>query len=141
MFTIKLWGVDILLWILFWISQNFVEEVSRRMVNLSYVLLILSINIMILASCLMVAMVTKPTENTILVALNQNGLAMFLLVRNVSFYIYFLQANISTGLVNLSMKTIYASDALAMTVLSLYLLFICGVAVYLLYKKITLKFW
>lgn len=38
------------------------------------------------------------------------------------------QANLATGVVNLSMKTMYASNAVAMGVLSLYALVVCGVA-------------
>lgn len=38
------------------------------------------------------------------------------------------QANVLTGLVNLSMRTMYAGDATAMFVLSAYSLAICGVA-------------
>lgn len=38
------------------------------------------------------------------------------------------QANLATGIVNLSIKTMYASDAVAMAVLSAYALAICGVA-------------
>ena len=38
------------------------------------------------------------------------------------------QANLATGVVNLSMQTMYASDAMAMGVLSLYAVVVCGVA-------------
>ena len=37
------------------------------------------------------------------------------------------QANVLTGAVNLSMKTMYVSDARAMLVLSAYSLVVCGV--------------
>jgi len=128
-FTGKLWALDILLWILTWISRTFVEEFSRRMANLSYVLLLLSQNVMILASVLMVAMITRPVDNSIMVAVNQNGLLSFLL------------ANICTGLVNLSMKTIYASPMVAMGTISVYLLFVTAISLLLYTHKIILKFW
>lgn len=69
----------------------------------------------------------------LLEAINKNGLVLFLLVSisrsdmrmpdtNVG------QANLATGIVNLSMKTMYASNTVAMGVLSLYALAVCGVA-------------
>ena len=39
-----------------------------------------------------------------------------------------LQANLATGVINMSMATMYASDATAMIVLTLYALGVCGAA-------------
>ena len=71
----------------------------------------------------------------LLEAINKNGLVLFLLV-SVSADVFGVgegadgggQANLATGVVNLSMKTMYASDAMAMGVLSLYAVAVCGVA-------------
>ncbi|KAI9459321.1 GWT1-domain-containing protein [Russula earlei] len=52
----------------------------------------------------------------LLEAINRNSLAVFLL------------ANVATGVVNLSMQTMYASDRRAMCVLSAYALFLCAFA-------------
>lgn len=52
----------------------------------------------------------------LLEAINRNGLAVFLL------------ANLATGLVNVSMKTMYASDTVALLVLGLYSGGICALA-------------
>ncbi|KAG8992302.1 Glucosaminyl phosphatidylinositol (GlcN-PI) nositol acylation protein [Tulasnella sp. JGI-2019a] len=52
----------------------------------------------------------------LLEAINLNGLALFLI------------ANVLTGLVNLSMQTMYASDSVAMLTLMGYLSAICGLA-------------
>ncbi|KAG8950160.1 Glucosaminyl phosphatidylinositol (GlcN-PI) nositol acylation protein [Tulasnella sp. 424] len=49
-------------------------------------------------------------------AINRNGLPVFLL------------ANVATGLINLSMQTMYMSDLSAMVVLILYVSGVCGVA-------------
>ncbi|KAI5121922.1 hypothetical protein M0805_000251 [Coniferiporia weirii] len=58
----------------------------------------------------------KPKAPMLLEAINLNGLALFLL------------ANIVTGLINLSMSTMYASDTTAMLVLSAYSFGLCLVA-------------
>ena len=67
----------------------------------------------------------------LLEAINRNALAVFLLVRASSFPFFFFvglyndvclerQANVTTGVVNMSMQTMYASDGRAMSVLSAY---------------------
>ncbi|ETW77608.1 hypothetical protein HETIRDRAFT_480289 [Heterobasidion irregulare TC 32-1] len=56
------------------------------------------------------------TAPPLLEAINRNGLALFLL------------ANLATGVINMSMATMYASDATAMIVLTLYALGVCGAA-------------
>ncbi|KAH9921820.1 GWT1-domain-containing protein [Fomitopsis serialis] len=125
--------------------------VSRRLVNLQYILWIAAYNVSFILGymCLDLAFFASPLSKStyspysklkvqhdpvmlkkddrhghtvegsapaLLDAINKNGLALFLL------------ANLATGVVNLSMKTMYASDAVAMAVLSAYALAICGVA-------------
>eukprot|EP01118_Nematostelium_gracile_P012750 TRINITY_DN4703_c0_g1_i2.p1 TRINITY_DN4703_c0_g1~~TRINITY_DN4703_c0_g1_i2.p1 ORF type:complete len:456 (+),score=74.79 TRINITY_DN4703_c0_g1_i2:36-1403(+) len=121
--------MDVAFWVMTAISHLYVEPVSRRMVNMSYVLLITSMSVMVLTTSLIVALITKPIENSVLVALNRNGLALFLL------------ANICTGLVNLSIQTIHCNNLKAFLILFGYISFICGVALFLWKKKISLKFW
>ena len=49
-------------------------------------------------------------------AINRNGLAFFLI------------CNLATGLVNISMETMYVSDIMAVVVLGLYSSAVCGLA-------------
>ncbi|KZT08215.1 uncharacterized protein LAESUDRAFT_757895 [Laetiporus sulphureus 93-53] len=124
--------------------------VSRRLVNLQYILWVAAYNTSFLLGYLVLDLLffaspssrsryspysklkVKPdpavlstSERTLraaarapplLEAINHNGLVLFLL------------ANLATGLVNLTMPTMYMSDPAAMAVLSLYSLTICGVA-------------
>lgn len=62
-------------------------------------------------------------------AVNRNQLAIFLI------------ANVMTGAVNASMKTLYSSDLTALCVLSGYMFTVCLVAVLLDHYSVTLKFW
>ncbi|TFY79982.1 hypothetical protein EWM64_g4031 [Hericium alpestre] len=57
-----------------------------------------------------------PTAPPLLEAINRNGLVIFLL------------SNVATGLVNLSMETMYASTGTSMVVLALYAMGVCGFA-------------
>jgi phosphatidylinositol glycan class W len=70
----------------------------------------------------------------LLEAINRNALAVFLLVRLPPFLLLVIidddvclewQANVMTGVVNLSMRTMYASDRRAMGVLSAYAFGVC----------------
>lgn len=71
------------------------------------------------------------TQNTcdLISAVNYNGL------------FYFLLANLLTGCVNMSVKTIYQSDVVAMAILTLYMFVLSTVAYFLYKQKISLKFW
>lgn len=72
---------------------------------------------------------------TLLDAVNKNGLVLFLLVRTHGHKRYSMwltivhpKANVVTGLINLSIPTMYASDGLAMVVLGSYAFGMSGVA-------------
>ncbi|BGP18836.1 hypothetical protein JCM10213_003491 [Rhodosporidiobolus nylandii] len=97
-------------------------EVSRQLANLPYVLWIVAFNtsfiFLYLVVHLVVASLYPPTSPraassataapAIFEAINRNGLAVFLI------------ANLLTGLTNVSIKTMYASDATALVVLTAY---------------------
>ncbi|KAK9894640.1 GWT1-domain-containing protein [Cystobasidium minutum MCA 4210] len=90
-------------------------QVSRRLANTSYVLWVAAFNVSFLCLYLAVDLfgfagnsLTKTRGPALFDALNRNSLAVFLV------------ANLLTGLVNVSMKTMYASDTTAVLVLLMY---------------------
>lgn len=105
--------------------------------NTSYVLWVAAFNVSFLCLNLAVELLGKKqglsqAEPAIFDALNCNSLAIFLLVSQLHFNINNLkyrdstyltparQANLLTGLINVSMQTMYASDATAVLVLVIY---------------------
>ncbi|KAI9318449.1 GWT1-domain-containing protein [Dichotomocladium elegans] len=89
-------------------------EVSRRMCNLPYVIWVVAFNLSLIVA-LMWADYFYPIPGrgpTLLDAINVNGLVTFL------------WANVLTGLVNLSMQTLYASTAVSLGVLSCYIILV-----------------
>jgi len=68
------------------------------------------------ATATMMAGPSSVPAPALLEAINRNSLAVFLL------------ANVATGAINLSMRTMYASDGRAMCVLGVYALGLCGFA-------------
>jgi phosphatidylinositol glycan class W len=102
--------------------------VSRRLANATYALFIVAYNAFQLGVFATLAALF-PGASDLAAAVNRSGLFVFLL------------ANVLTGTVNLSMKTIYADDATAMLVLAAYLFAVFGTAHLLHQRNITLKFW
>jgi phosphatidylinositol glycan class W len=111
-------------------------SISRRLLNMPYVLWLLAQNGLLLTG-FMVAELVAPAPAALCVlsdrrldlleAINANQLALFLL------------ANLATGAVNLSMRTLDASDTTALVVLVSYLLALSTVAITLGTHGVRLK--
>jgi len=133
LFVIKLCLADVAFWILAYLSEVYIDPVSRRMGNLGYVLYTVSYNLFLLsAHALFLLFAAKytigtPTPSLIINSINTNQLFVFLL------------GNLLTGLVNFMVNTIRAPPENAMLILSVYLLVVCGIAVVLNRRGIAIK--
>ncbi|KAH3686602.1 hypothetical protein WICPIJ_002401 [Wickerhamomyces pijperi] len=104
--------------------------VSRRLANLSYILWVCAYNTGFLYCFFAFDSIFGSTDSqsdsqsqsVSLQAVNKNGMFVFLI------------ANLSTGLVNMSLNTLDCGNAVAMLVLTLYCVSIWGVCVWMLYK-------
>ncbi|XP_045159757.2 phosphatidylinositol-glycan biosynthesis class W protein-like [Mercenaria mercenaria] len=150
--------VSIVCWVLMYFTGKHVEPVSRRFANLAYLLWMVAFNSMLMFAFLVFDIAVtclshlcriakkkespdhKPETDTatpgddyntcdLISAINYNGL------------FYFLLANLLTGLVNMSVKTIYQSNLVAMTILTGYMFLLSSVLYFLYRKKISLKIW
>jgi glucosaminylphosphatidylinositol acyltransferase len=118
--------------------------VSRRMANLAYIVWVCAFNTaQLLLFCLIETFVfpdvykakdkdaerarVNEATSQVMQAFNRNGLALFLL------------ANILTGLINMSIKTLHMGDLPAMVILVGYMGVICAVALALHQKNISIK--
>lgn len=134
-----------------------VADAWRAQTNMSYVIWILAYNMVQLTALLVAELVwalpTQPPVVIVLAGLNDNGLALFLLVRHVgSGRCVWLalshsplsprgpQANVMTGLVNMGMVTIYASQRVAYVVVCAYTGAVAAAAAGL-YRRVKLKVW
>lgn len=107
-------------------------DVSRRFANLPYVIWVVAYNVGFLSVYCLIDMIFGADKreynvSVILEAFNSNGLILFLL------------ANVSTGIVNMSMSTIDVSKETSMVVLLSYAAFLAVVSVIMLKKKIYIK--
>ncbi|TIB73479.1 hypothetical protein E3Q23_03000 [Wallemia mellicola] len=107
---------SILYWSLYGGARFFNMEVSRRMANLPYILWTVAFNTSFLTLFLLIDLVNFKTPSRqavavpgILQAINNNGLALFLI------------ANVFTGIINLSIETIYSSTITSTMILAVYL--------------------
>lgn len=128
-----------ILWCAMVWSETHVQLVSRRFANLSYVIWILALSVLLLFLLLLVDLYSqyqsfifpkkREEDVCLLSAVNYNGL------------VYFLLANVLTGLVNLSVDTLQMSTVQSMTILISYMGTLSIVTLMLCKWKIRLKFW
>jgi phosphatidylinositol glycan class W len=121
------------------VCETYVQSASRRMCNLTYVAFIVALNCASLLGFSVVESIFRKatatgdvpsTESPLLDAVNRNQLALFLV------------ANLSTGAINLSMRTVFASDAVAYVVIGAYLVWVLTVAVvWSVVLRLRLKAW
>ncbi|WWC91613.1 uncharacterized protein L201_006559 [Kwoniella dendrophila CBS 6074] len=91
--------------------------VSRRFANAPYVLFISSYNTLFLLGYLLIEFLFPQIPiPKLLESINQNGLLVFLI------------ANLFTGLINISIESMYLNNVLAMLVLLAYSIAVCGLA-------------
>lgn len=140
----KLWWRR--MWILFflflglWFWQDVILDYgfglqpSRRLCNVGYIILVLSCNCGLLAHLLMLDLILplrrdqghSRTGNVILHAVSTQ--------RNSQLFV-FLVANITTGVINVSFRTLYATPAQTVAILAGYSLFVSGSS--LVFGKLT----
>jgi len=105
--------ITLLTWFLAYFLENFLHlPPSRRMANLTYVLYVLSINLLVLILCLMIDIFSN---------IGQVGV----IFQSISYQrnsqlIVFLIANVLTGIINKSIFTLAASNTLSLVILSGY---------------------
>jgi phosphatidylinositol glycan class W len=160
-FFLRLAALDAVLWIAAVLVRLYVDDVSRRMVNLAYILWVCAHNLLMLLLLFLVDLLLpplspqlaqdragrrlKPDEVCYLAFLysclpfrllhslpatfTRQALAMenkgLLVIVNSRQFPVFLLANIMTGAINLSMKTIYAEAHTAYIVICLYMSTLC----------------
>lgn len=146
--AVRIAVLSLILWKLTY-SLRDLFGVSRRMANMGYVIWILSIATTMTALFILLEVfyyfitfdapgrqmddTDEDIDNNciplIFRAINYNGLA------------FFLGANLLTGLVNIMVQTLLVDTALAVLLLIVYMLVLCGITVFLYTYRIQLKAW
>ncbi|KAJ1296933.1 hypothetical protein BS78_01G339300 [Paspalum vaginatum] len=127
--VVQIWVLAASFWILAIMFDTYIERVSRRMCNFSYVMLVFGQNFQVLSILTLVGFGSYKKNLVLEDAFNQNMLGSFLL------------ANILTGLVNLSVNTLSVSSLTAFTILSAYTLTLCMITGLTHFCGVRMKFW
>ncbi|XP_063410091.1 phosphatidylinositol-glycan biosynthesis class W protein-like [Mytilus trossulus] len=122
-----------------------IEPISRRFTNVPYVIWMIGICLQLMASYLLIDLIflfikslQKKKEKgkkedkvlySLIDAVNYNGL------------LYFLIANLLTGLINLSIKTILVPPFYSVVIIVIYMIILSVVSFILYVKNIKIKFW
>jgi len=113
---IKLFVSSAVLWTA-WAASSSIQPTSRRLANLPYVLLVLTLSTILILLLLIVDVLGGLYNKVItLEYFNNNQLLVFLI------------ANLLTGMVNSCIRTLYTSPIIAFIVLVSYSTTVCGVA-------------
>ncbi|GKU95766.1 hypothetical protein SLEP1_g9087 [Rubroshorea leprosula] len=127
--TTSVWLLSIFFWSLTLFLERHFERVSRRMCNLAYVTWVLAQNLQLLAILLLSDYVPGSKMLILEKAFDQNLLVSFLL------------ANVLTGLVNLSVDTLFASPLSALSILIVYAFTLTVFLGIINFYGIRFKFW
>ncbi|WWD19548.1 hypothetical protein CI109_104009 [Kwoniella shandongensis] len=115
--VLELFGYGVAWWCALGGSRLVGGEVSRRLANTPYVFWVVAYNTTFLFGNLLLELILPESHiPPLLEAINKNGLVVFLV------------ANLLTGLVNVSMETMYASKMVGLGVVGVYTWAVCGVA-------------
>lgn len=142
-FCLSLIIVDIVCWLALSLVTDHVDQISRRMANLPYVLWQVAYNVflIILFLCLdlIFLAVKSATKSKVSISLLSCGAVIEAIGQHQ--LVYFLVANVLTGLVNQILFTPSASSVVALIVLSGYLFLLNTLVLFLNQMGITTKFW
>ncbi|XP_065834825.1 uncharacterized protein [Oscarella lobularis] len=133
-------SIDVFLYGILALLTSYVEPVSRRMANLSYVIWQLGYNVYLLVVFLLVdvACLLFASRNTSANVLGNGSLIESISQNQLA---YFLLANLLTGCVNLCMYTVTAPTLLSFTVVFLYMLTLTVLISALYVYNIRTKVW
>lgn len=132
MILIKLVLGSIFLWSLLFIVNSYFP-ISRTLANSAYCLYLKAVFVNIMTVMYFIEILSQDREKglrfdvpKIILAVNSNGL------------IYFLAANLLTGFVNLSIRTLFVPNAVAFIILNVYMILTIALTVYLNEKGIKI---
>ncbi|KAJ6246607.1 phosphatidylinositol-glycan biosynthesis class w protein [Anaeramoeba flamelloides] len=128
-FTLKLVATDILLFVCAALSHAYIQKSSRKMVNCTYCLFVLSNSILSIVCFSLIDSFTVTPQHQLQSSFTKNQLPMFLF------------ANMLTGLINICFETLYINNLLSAIILSIYMLLLTSSAQILKNLNINLKFW
>eukprot|EP01084_Bolivina_argentea_P007738 14527_1 len=128
MLILKLIVVEFVIILVCYLMNSYVENVSRRLTNVGYILYALGVFLWTMILFLVPSLVLFHRNDSVLLqAVNSNQLFIFLL------------ANMLTGVINLSFSTLFATPFVSYTIIVCYMFVICVVSYIFHLKNVKIK--
>ncbi|XP_062509263.1 phosphatidylinositol-glycan biosynthesis class W protein-like isoform X2 [Corticium candelabrum] len=140
-FCLSLLTFDILCWFLLSLATQHVDAVSRRMANLTYVLWQVAYNTFALICFLSLDILFLIIEFNHKTSTSLLSCGVLIEAIGQHQLVYFLSANLLTGLINKMIFTLAASSLVAFIILSVYLILLSLLVLVIKQKGITTKVW
>ncbi|XP_061182182.1 phosphatidylinositol-glycan biosynthesis class W protein-like [Saccostrea echinata] len=140
-FALVLCFLQAVFWCVMIWSEIHIQEVSRRFANFAYVTWIMALSVFLLFLLLMTDLFSYFQSFTFSEIKNKEGDVCLLSAVNYNALLYFLLANVFTGLVNLCIDTIQSSPTKSMAILVIYMGILSFISIVFYKWKIQLKFW
>lgn len=149
--TFQLLILSLVLWkIVFTLKRMF--GVSRRLANMGYVIWIMSIGTTTTVLLMLMEIFyyfvsfelpTSDSEEKDSTGVATNSYYAPIILNGIAYnaLVFFLAANILTGLINMSFQTMLIDAAGALFILCAYMLILCSITTFLFVKRIKLKAW
>lgn len=122
-----------------------IEPVSRRFVNLPYIIWVIGVGLQQIASFLLVDLIFKFVDylRSTKECKNNSSQVCYSLIESVNYnsLLYFLLANFLTGMVNLTLKTILVPPLQSMFIIIIYMFVLSSISFFLYVYKLKFKFW
>ncbi|XP_062595806.1 phosphatidylinositol-glycan biosynthesis class W protein-like [Saccostrea cucullata] len=140
-FAVVLCFLQAVFWCVMIWSGLHIQEVSRRFANFAYVTWIMALSVFLLVLLLLTDLFSYFQSFTFSETKNMEGDVCLLSAVNYNALLYFLLANVFTGLVNLCIDTIQSTPTKSMTILTIYMGILSFISIMFYKWKIQLKFW
>ncbi|XP_075211449.1 uncharacterized protein LOC142318823 [Lycorma delicatula] len=134
---LKLFFSTILLYGFVVILNNYFK-CSRRLANITFISWIIMLVLFLLTLCLLFELLLRLTNGPKNLSDDCNIVPSILLSINYNALPYFLICNVLTGVINLSLETLYVSKIVSIIILVLYMFIACSVVKLLYLNKLNL---
>lgn len=114
-------------------------NVSRRLINLTYITWILALTFLLLGLCIIVEISVRVSYFIVGRTNYDNIVPIIIDAVNYNSLTFFIIANMLTGVINICIKTLYVPILPSILILMIYMLFICFVTSFLYRYKIKIS--
>ncbi|CAG2178339.1 unnamed protein product [Oppiella nova] len=137
--AVQLFILSLIFIILMDLSHNYIENTSRREVNLSFVFWMIALNSIFIGLEFAIQALIHCLQHLNVFSSDESHRSIIFSAVGYSGMLLFLVSNLLTGLVNFTIDTISCSDLTAFAIILTYSLVLCFIAIFCFQYKIQIK--